>query len=271
MAFLEHKCNGVTYMTSPNIETVHAFTTRHTGVSQGIYHSLNLGQNTGDDGASVSENYNILGRALHISSDDIVSTRQVHGNHVRVVAKNDRGRLYFPQQQDADGIITNEPNIALMILVADCVPILLHDPVLNLIGAVHSGWRGTAMDIAGSAIKKMSEVFGSSPANIRAAVGPCISQCCYETDSDVPDGLFKTLQKDTEKCIKARDDKYMVDLKEANHLLLRRAGLSDIMVSDECTSCRNDKYWSHRKTKGQRGSQAAIIQLRNQNAEMKNS
>jgi len=109
----------------------------------------------------------------------------------------------------------------------------------------------------------MIETFGCSPTDIRAAIGPGISKCCYETGQDVADAIFRTLGEAAQSCVTAHGtlhgEKYLVDLKETNRLLLNKAGVIDIIVSDECTSCQNDKYWSHRRTNGRRGSQTAII------------
>ena len=148
-----------------------------------------------------------------------------------------------------------------MVFTADCTPILLHDPVCGVIGAVHAGWRGTAANIAGNAVRVMSGRFGCNASDIRAAIGPCISKCCYETDSDVAGAICGMLPEAPGSCVFVRGEKYMADLKAANRLMLIKAGLSDIAVSRECTSCQNDKYWSHRRTNGKRGSQAAIISL----------
>ena len=246
-------------MTAPNINISHAFTTRIGGVSDGIHKSLNLAQSTGDKFENVRKNYTILCNTLDISIEDIVCSNQVHGTHIRVVTQNDRGKLFTPNPHRADGLITNVPGIALMVFAADCVPILLYDPVKKAAGAIHAGWRSTVADILGAAVEKMTSEFGCSPVDIKAAIGPCISKCCFETDSDVVNALTKVLGDNTHECLTTRGSKYLVDLKEANKILLKRAGSIDIMVSDECTSCNADKYWSHRKTKGQRGSQAAVI------------
>jgi len=270
MTFIENPTNGVVYMTSPNISTRHAFTTRFGGVSSGIFESLNLAFRAGDPPENVNENYHVLCRTLGISTEDIVCSNQVHGDHIRIATRDDCVGLFSPAQSvlakshRADGLITQTPGVALMIFTADCVPILLHDPILGVIGAVHAGWRGTAMDIAATAVRKMKTLFGCSPADIKAAIGPCISKCCYETDRDVADAMRETLPDAADDCLTRSGDKYMVDLKEANRLLLARAGLIDIEVSDECTSCHSDKYWSHRKTRGQRGSQAAVITMDNE-------
>ena len=256
-------------MTSPNIDTTHAFTTRYGGVSSGIFESMNLAQRAGDEPENVKENYAILCHALGFSTADIVCSNQVHGTYIRIATGEDRGELFPTAQHDrtkphqADGLITNNPGIALMVFTADCVPILLHYPAQNVIGAVHAGWRGTVSDIAGVAIRKMESEFGCSPADIKAAIGPCISKCCYETDEDVANALRRALPEMADDCLTQHEHKYMVDLKKANYLLLVKAGLRDIVISDECTSCSSDKYWSHRKTNGRRGSQAAVITMNN--------
>ena len=286
MSFTEKKHGDFAYMTAPNILATHAFTTRLGGAGNGIYASLNLGLNLGDDPAHVRENYNIVCRALGITDDDIVCSRQVHGTHVRIVTREDCGGLYSPQPVEADGLITSDTGVALAVFTADCVPILLHDAVRGVAGAVHAGWRGTSAGIVSEAVYKMRETFGSDPADIRAAIGPCISKCCFETGPEVlaalrsvpdPCGLLHGSQREKEGskrdfyvdiagvAVRCGEEKYMVDLKEANRLLLVRAGVApqNIMLSDECTMCRGEgKYWSHRLTKGRRGSQSAVITLK---------
>lgn len=249
------------FKTAPNIETTHAFTTRSGGVSEGIYSSLNLGRNLGDDPGRVKANYGILCSALGVTESSIIRVNQVHGARIHVAAPP--GNIWPPSAPavDADGLVTSDPGMTLMIFTADCVPILLHDPVARAVGAVHAGWRGTAADAAGSAVRAMAREFGSSPSDVRAAIGPCISKCCYETDSDVADAMSAALGASAAKCVFPRAGKFMVDLKEANRLLLARAGVEDIHISGDCTSCLSDIYWSHRRTKGIRGSQAALITL----------
>jgi len=269
MTFTQHNHNGVVYMTSPNIKTTHAFTTRFGGVSSGIFSTLNLGLNLDDEPDNLKENYRRLCDAINISVDDIVFSNQVHEVHVRTVSDDECGKLFIPGKPQADGLVTDKPGVALMVFIADCVPILLHDSVARVIGAVHAGWRGTAYDIAGVAVKKMIVEFGCNPKNIHAAIGPCISMCCYEVGNDVADAIKETLGGETliaEQCIRHLtqtnghdNEKYSVDLKMCNRLMLARAGVCDILMSDECTCCSNDKYWSHRFTSGKRGSQVAII------------
>ena len=264
MPFTENNVDSVVYMTAPDIATTHAFTTRYGGASNGIFDSLNLGMRLGDDPDNVTENYNRICHALGITINAIVCSNQVHGTGIRVVTREDRGRLFLPNPHQSDGLITNVSDVSLLIFTADCTPILLYDPVRRAAGAVHAGWRGTVADIAGAAVKKMTDIFGCKPADIRAAIGPCISKCCYETGRDVADAINDTLGSDADECFGRLGGTTMVDLKTANRILLQNAGVRDISVSSECTSCRSDKYWSHRKTNGRRGSQSAIIAIGSQ-------
>jgi len=136
---------------------------------------------------------------------------------------------------------------------------LLHDPVTGAVGAVHAGWRGTAKDIAAKAVDAMVKHFGSRPEDIRAAIGPNIGPCCFQTDGDVPQAMLHTFGKAALESIRAVGHKYYVNLKELNALSLQRAGVRDIHISPLCTACRQDLFWSHRVTGDQRGSQGALI------------
>ena len=149
--------------------------------------------------------------------------------------------------------------MGLTVFTADCTPILLHDPVTGAVGAVHAGWRGTAAAIAEKTVKAMAEAYGCEPKNIRAAIGPNIAQCCFQTDRDVPDAMTAALGDTALPFIRQVGVKYYVNLKEINALFLRRAGVSHIEISQDCTACSHHRFWSHRVTRGERGSQGAII------------
>ncbi|MEL4106436.1 peptidoglycan editing factor PgeF [Oscillospiraceae bacterium WX1] len=251
-------------MTSSLLTVTHAFTTRGGGVSRGIHASLNLGQNVGDDPTAVRENYQLLAASLGLPAGGFVFSRQVHGAEVRLVTKEDRVDVFQPVPFEADGLVTAAINVPLVIFTADCVPMLLFDPQAHAVGAVHAGWRGTVADIAGAAVRKMAACFGTHPKNLRAAIGPCISQCCFETGKDVTAAVSALIGAAASNFIRADDSTFNVDLKGINTFLLSRAGLKaeNIDVSPECTACSNTKYWSHRVTKGQRGSQATVIMLK---------
>ena len=253
------------YLTSDAItgEVVHCFSTRHGGVSTGYLSSLNLGTHRGDDWNNVYENYRRLGAAVGFTPEQTVFTRQTHTDIVTRVGAADRGDGLFREvEPERDGICTNEPGVALVCFAADCTPILLHDPVRHAVAAVHAGWRGTAKGIAARAIETMIREFGADPARVQAAIGPCIGPCCFETDQNVPDAMLDALGEEAESFIRRVGEKYFLDLKQLNALWLRRAGVRHIDISQDCTRCQPDRFWSHRVTGQTRGSQAAVIMLR---------
>ena len=259
MAVITQKQGQLEYLTAQGISVPHCFTTRRGGVSTGIFDSLNLGNHRGDREENVAENYRRVCGALGFDPSRLVLTWQTHSDIVRTVTAADRAGLDHRNYPQCDALITRDPGVALMIFTADCTPILFHDPVTGAVGAAHAGWRGTALGIAEKTVRAMRDRFGCDPANIRAAIGPNIAQCCFETDRDVPDAMTDALGQAALPFIRQAGEKYYVNLKEINALFLRRAGVERIEISDACTVCRQDLFWSHRATRGQRGSQGAII------------
>lgn len=248
------------YLRAPEITAPHCFTTRFGGVSRGYLDSLNIGIHRGDDWENVLKNYEILGNALGFDIHNLVLSHQTHTDTVTRVGKPETGAgLFTPELPECDALITNEPGVALAIFTADCTPILLHDPVTGAVGAAHAGWRGTASAIAGKTMAAMTRAYGCDPANIRAAIGPNIGPCCFQTDRDVPDAMLEAFGEAAMPFIRQQEDKYYVNLKEINALVLRQAGVRQIDISRDCTVCQSHRFWSHRVTRGLRGSQGAII------------
>ena len=261
--FIEKKNSDLIYMASTVLPARHAFFTRFGGVSEGPFASLNFGSNLGDEPAHVRENYRRAAALMGAGVDDCAVTKQVHGNVVRIVTAADRHVCMSPVPYEADGIVTAERDLPLFCFTADCVPALLLDPENRVAGAIHCGWRSSVADILGVAIEQM-ERLGARRENLRAALGPAIGACCFETDDDVPEAVSRCLGGDTAGLFVRRPDgKTLVDLRGANRRRLLQLGLSEehIDLSEECTVCSHDKYWSHRYTKGKRGSQAACIVL----------
>ena len=254
------KFGQLEYLTAESISAPHCFTTRLGGVSTGIFDSLNLSLSRGDDPANVVENYRRIGEILGFSPEDVVNARQTHSDIVVRVGRADRGNLTVAgASPECDALVTNEPGVALYVSTADCTPILLHDPVTNAVGAAHAGWRGTASAIGAKTVEAMVREFGCDPGNIRAAIGPNVGFCHFETDADVPNAMREAFGPEVEPFIRAVGSKYHVDLKQINALILRRAGIRHIEISSECTMCQPHRFWSHRITQGQRGAQGAII------------
>lgn len=265
----EHHVHGVTFLAADSFQAAggvaHGFSTRLGGVSTGIFASLNLGSTRGDEPDRVRENYRRFCAAIGADISRVVMTKQVHGTVIRTATPADcKADLYDPEGYECDGLITNVHGLALTVFSADCIPVLLYDPVQKVIAAVHAGWRGTAGDIAGKAARQMQADYGCRPGDILAAIGPGISQCCFETHADVPEAMIAALGELAKPhIISLENGKFKVGLKEINAALLQRAGVvpDHIEISRDCTACLPEKYWSHRVTQGQRGSQAAMLQL----------
>ena len=259
MSVITQKQGTLEYLTAEGISVPHCFTTRFGGVSAGIFDSLNIAIKEGESEENVRRNVEILAENLGFDTKNLVTTRQTHSDIVRVVTKKDHIDIFHRDYPECDGLVTNDPGTALMIYTADCTPLLFHDPVTGAVGAAHAGWKGTVKAIGAKTVAAMAENFGCDPANIRAAIGPNIGFCHFETDADVPEALIAAFGPEAEAYIRRSGEKYYVNLKEINALILRRAGVKHIDISDSCTVCEHTRFWSHRYTKGQRGSQGAII------------
>ena len=259
MSVILNRIGALEYLQAEEICVPHAFTTRLGGVSKGYLASLNLGMHRGDDTTNVEENFRILGNALDFRTENLVMTWQTHSDQVRAVTSSDHAGLDHRNYPQCDALITDQPGTALWVFSADCTPILLHDPVTGAVGAAHAGWRGTAAAIAAKTVSAMVRAYGCKPEDIRAAIGPNIGQCCFQTDADVPHAMIATYGKDALAFIRKEEQKYYVNLKEMNALALRSVGVTHIEISTLCTACRQDLFWSHRKNGDQRGSQGALI------------
>lgn len=240
----------------------HGFTTRLGGISTGQLSSMNLGLSRGDSRENVLENYRRLGEAIGFDLEKTVQAVQVHGNAVRRCTREDWGKgLYEHTDYEADGLITDVPGTALVVFSADCGTILLEDSVTGAVGACHAGWRGTALAIAQKTVEAMMDAYGCDPRNIRAALGPCISKCCFETDADVPEAMKAALGAEADPAIERCGEKFRVDLKYINRRFLERAGVlpEHIAASPLCTACDPERFWSARRHGDSRGSLGAII------------
>ena len=177
---------------------VHAFSTRQGGVSKPPFAALNLGQSVGDDPAAVEENRRRFFGGFGIAATRVVRAKQVHGDGVLRVDAELVGRTGFPRSlvdepAEFDALITNLPGLALVVSTADCLPILIHDPVRRAVAAVHAGWRGTAKRIAARALAAMREAYGTDAGDCRAAIGPGIRRCCFEVDAAVTEAMAGAL------------------------------------------------------------------------------
>lgn len=254
------KIGKLEYLQAEGLTAPHCFTTRFGGVSQGHLSSMNIGTHRGDDPKNVLKNYQILADAIGFDPACLVLTKQIHTDVVRLVGKPQMGAGLIGQElSPCDGLITNEKGVGLVVFSADCTPILLEDSETGAVGAVHAGWRGTAAAIAAKAVDAMVKNFGCRRENIRAAIGPNIAKCCFQTDGDVPQAMLARYGKEAEAFIRPDGKKYYVNLKAINALALQQAGVEQIEISPICTACESDRFWSHRVVGDRRGSQGAII------------
>ncbi len=262
---LTRRVDQLEYLASPLLDTPHGFSTRLGGVSEGYLASLNLGCHRGDTEENLRENYHRFCAATGTDDKRVVMANQVHGVAVRAVTEADvKAELLDPTPFEADGLVTDVPGVTLVIFSADCIPILLFDPGRRVAAACHAGWRGTAGAIAGVTVETMVDCYGCRRVDIRAAIGPGIGGCCFETDSDVPEAMERSLGGLAAPFIRARGQgRYQVELTGINRAILLQAGLLEelIDVSRDCTCCQPERFWSHRYTGGVRGSQAAAVML----------
>ncbi len=254
------RCGSLMYLEADTVSAPHCFTTRLGGVSTGHLASMNIGIHRGDTRENLLKNYELLGASVGFDPRQLVMTTQTHTDIVLTVDRQHWGAgLFAPELPQCDALITNTPGTALAVFTADCTPILLYDPVTGAVGAAHAGWRGTAAAIGAKTVEAMVRAFGCRREDIRAAIGPNIAQCCFETDLDVPQAMVQTYGNEAKAHIRPAGEKYYVNLKEINALSLRQAGVTQIDISPLCTACRQDLFWSHRRVGKNRGSQGGII------------
>ncbi len=266
-ALCAHQNEGLLYYTFPAFDRLsfirHGFSTRLGGVSQGIYESMNLSFTRGDDDRSVTKNFQIITAAMGMDYSNTVISAQTHTVNIYNVTAADRGRgITRPRDYtDVDGLITDEPQVLLCTQYADCVPLFFADRRRRVVATSHAGWRGTAAGMGRVTVERMCQDYGCCPEDILVGIGPSIGVCCFEVDSPVYDAFCQTLEF-TEDCY--RDDgngKFHIDLWEVNRRILLGAGVKadNITVTDLCTRCHPDVFWSHRHCGADRGSLAAFI------------
>lgn len=257
------------YLTFPSLElpgVAHCFTTKHGGVSNGIFSTMNMSFTRGDNKKNVFENYRRICKSIGTHHEKCVLSNQTHTTNIRIVTEDDAGKgiLLKRDYEDVDGLITNVKGLTLVTQYADCVGLLFYDPEKRVVATSHAGWRGTVGQIGRLTVEKMVDVYGCKPQNIRCGIAPSIGKCCFEVDQPVFDEFIKMKGVDLTDCI--TDDgngKYHIDLWEVNRRTLISAGVypNNISVTDLCTKCLHDDFFSHRYTNGQRGNLAALIAL----------
>ncbi len=252
--------NGIRYYTFDLFPRtiVHGIFTRRGGVSPIPWDSLNVGATVGDERVRVIENRTRSFQAVGRKLDSMFDVWQVHSADA---AFAEAPRPSDHDYQKADIILTNQPSVTLYMRFADCVPILLHDPVKKVVGIAHAGWLGTVRNVSRAAVQAMAERYGSNPRDILAAIGPSIGADHYEVGQDVIAQVRKSFNGNSKRLIEDHGSKLHLDLWAANRLQLEQAGVEQIEVAGICTACHLEDWYSHRAEKGSTGRFGALMAL----------
>ena len=236
------------------------FTTRNGGVSRPPYNSLNLGTNTEDAPYNVEGNRSTLARAFDIAPHLLLTVRQVHGSDILIINEPNPDLSHF-QKVECDAIITDQPDIMIGVLVADCYPVLVVDPQKKVLATVHVGWRGAADGILGKVVEAMEKNFGCLRADLYAAVGPGIGASHYEVDRPVRDAFRKGTGHWEKIASEVGLGKWRLDLRRSCLLQLEQAGLqpSRLEATEQDTWGSRELFFSYRRDGGHTGRQLGFV------------
>lgn len=238
-------------------ELLHVVTTK----SSDLPYAFSLALHTGEDHGKIIANREKLSNILHTDKElHYIVANQTHSDHIKIIQKQESKGWESLEDaiEDCDALITDVEGVVLCILTADCVPVLLYDYKHKVVAAIHAGWKGTQAHIVNKTVDKMKEVFSSNPKNILAGIAPSIGSCCYEVGEDVAGHFF-----DTPEAFTKQGEKYMLNLPYLNQQQLLNAGLkeSNIEMSETCTACDVDRFFSYRKENGCSGRFMSMIGL----------
>lgn len=247
----------------------HFVSTRNGGFSNPPYDSLNLGFHVGDNPETVYKNREQLAFVLKIKLNHFTTANQIHGSTVAIIPENLRGSGACNCDtaiSATDAMVTNTPNICLMVLQADCVPILFFDLKKKVIGIAHAGWRGTVQKVAQNTVRVLKENFHCSPHNILVGIGPSIGPCCYKIGPEIIRQIEKGFcsQKEYVMNEMLRDNGYF-NLWEANRMQLVQMDIPErnIEIANICTYCNHNSFFSYRHQQRETGRFGAGIMLNN--------
>ena len=248
---------------------MNAFTTRFGGVSESPFNNLNLAYNVGDNESRVAENRKIILDVLNIDYRNTVSAQQIHKDRIALVRKEDKGKGAFKYSKgiaQADALITDIPGIPLLMCYADCVPIFILDPVKKVIALIHSGRRGTELELTLKTLFKMKKIFETNPHSCLAAIFPSIGPCCYSIkEPNKIDSYWLNEDKYNGEPISLQNKSgRSLDLRKANYWQLIKAGVpgKNIFINEICTADHPELFFSYRRDKGNTGRMAAIFMLK---------
>ncbi len=226
------------------------FTDRLGGVSSGVYESLNVSSNVGDNIRNIVQNRQIIADDNRFLLENLVYMKQIHSNNVKIINNS-----FINEIKDCDALITSKRKIPLMTMAADCAPVLIYDKEKKVISAIHSGRVGTKKEIVLSALKLFTKEYNAKVKNLVVAVGASIGQCCYEVSKEIAKEIDK-------KYIKQKESSFYLDIKSMikDQLLLFGIKEKNIQISPICTCC-DKNYFSYRRD-GKCGRFCGIIMLK---------
>lgn len=240
---------------APNLTVPHGFTTRSGGVSEGPYASLNLGLSSGDDKKLVAENRRRVMAAFGVDETNVCAFSQAHGNRVLT-----GGASWF--LEEADAAVSDTLGLLLVVSTADCLPVLLHDPVTGAVGAAHCGWRGTVQGTAAATLEKMTELYGTNPVDVQVAFGPAISKTNYQVGPEVVTA-FRDAGFPEGVATPDGTGRFLLDVPGANRWQLRQNGVQaeNVWECGLCTYAEPERFFSHRQSAGRTGRHWAVIKV----------
>lgn len=265
--------DGVSYVTFPKLseyerDMIHGFSTRLGGVSHKHLASMNLSFSRGDERENVLENHRRFAAVLGYDEKKLVFSDQVHFTNFHKVIQDDCGKGIIRKSdiKEIDGLVTNVPGIPIITFYADCVPLFFYDPVKKVIAMAHSGWRGTVERIGAKMVSYMHTEYGCEPSDMICAVAPSICQNCYEVSEDVAEQFISVFGKGygDELLYRKENGKYQLNLHKACEVTLLKAGIlpEHLDITDLCTCCNPDFFYSHRASNGKRGNLAGVMMLK---------
>ena len=241
---------------------VAGFSTRNGGVSRPPYNSLNLGLGTDDQLGNVEGNRATFTRAFDLTPHQLLTVKQVHGEDILLIDENNPDLSHF-LTVEADAIITNQSEIMIGILTADCFPLLIWHEGKRIIAVIHAGWRGAASGLVTKVIRTIHTQFDCPATELRAAIGPGVGAHTYEVDRPVRDafrqgtGFWNEISKETKL------GHWQLNIPLSCQLQLEQSGLKpqNIEITEECTCCHPELFFSHRRDDGKTGRQISFMQL----------
>lgn len=233
------------------------FTTRHGGVSNPPYSTFNLAFHVGDKEQDVCENHRLLSQVLNYDHKHLVHMRQIHSDTILTVNE----MMNFDSPPKCDALITNRTDTPIMVMSADCTPILLYDPANHAIGVVHAGRAGALNGILPKTIDAMKKNYGSAISDIKISFGPSIHGCCYEINKSI---ASEVISQGFTRALINRKEKVFLNVNTILHLQLKTLGIAAEQIEEamECTSCNANDYFSYRADAQHTGRIAGVIVLR---------